>query len=163
MQFWVGTFNLNGRGSGVKEDLAAWLWPDIKRLQQHPGIVAVGFQEIAELSPQQIMSTDPIRRQAWENAVRRTLNDSARNDSSEKYILLRSGQLVGAALMIFVKAGILHKIKNVEGSVKKVRVMEVPASGNPELTIERLACLAWRETKGRWPYEWTTRTPASAS
>lgn len=119
VQIWVGTFNLNGRGSGVKEDLTAWLWPDINQLHQHPGIVAVGFQEIVELSPQQIMSTDPVRRQAWENAVRRTLNDSARKHSSEEYILLRSGQLVGAALMIFVKAGILKKIKNVEGSVKK--------------------------------------------
>ena len=67
------------------------------------------------------MSTDPVRRQAWENAVRRTLNDHSRKHSSEdEYILLRSGQLVGAALMIFVKAGILHNVKNVEGSVKKV-------------------------------------------
>ena len=120
MHIWIGTFNLDGRSSGVKEDLAAWLWPGINHLQQHPGIVAVGFQEIVELSPQQIMSTDPARRQVWENAVRRTLNDNAREQSSEQYILLRSDQLVGAALMIFVKAGILHKIKNVEGGVKKV-------------------------------------------
>ena len=125
VQIWAGTFNLNGRGSGVKEDLAAWLWPDINRLQQHPGIVAVGFQEIVELSPQQIMSTDPVRRQEWENAVRRTLNDNARKHSSGQYILLRSGQLVGAALMIFVKASILHKIKNVEGGVKKVCFSDV--------------------------------------
>lgn len=163
VQIWVGTFNLNGRGSGVKEDLTAWLWPDINQLHQHPGIVAVGFQEIVELSPQQIMSTDPVRRQAWENAVRRTLNDSARKHSSEEYILLRSGQLVGAALMIFVKAGILKKIKNVEGSVKKVSFKGIPAFGNLELMMERLACLAWPETKGRWPYDWTMRVPASVS
>jgi hypothetical protein len=119
-QIWVGTFNLNGRGSSAKENLAAWLWPDINRSQQHPGIVAVGFQEIVELSPQQIMSTDPVRRQAWEDAVRRTLNDGARRTRSEEYILLRSGQLVGAALMVFVKASTLAMIKNVEGSVKKV-------------------------------------------
>lgn len=95
VQIWAGTFNLNGRGGGVKEDLTAWLWPEINRSQQHPGIVAVGFQEIVELSPQQIMSTDPVRRQAWEDAARRTLNSSARKESSEEYILLRSGQLVG--------------------------------------------------------------------
>ena len=162
MQIWVGTFNLNGRGSGIKEDLAAWLWPDINRLQQHPSIVAVGFQEIVELSPQQIMSTDPVRRQAWENAVRRTLNDSARKHSSDEYILLRSGQLVGAALMIFVKANILHRIKNVEGGVKKVCSRVILAFSDSELTIERLACLAWRETKGQWPFDWTTLKPASA-
>lgn len=120
VQIWVGTFNLNGRGNGVKEDLTAWLWPEINRLEMRPGIVAVGFQEIVELSPQQIMSTDPVRRQAWEIAVRRTLNDCALKNALEEYILLRSGQLVGAALMIFVKANVLPKIKNVEGSVKKV-------------------------------------------
>ena len=125
VQIWAGTFNLNGRGSGVKEDLAAWLWPEINRSQQNPGIVAIGFQEIVELSPQQIMSTDPVRRQAWEDAARRTLNSSAGKNSSEEYILLRSGQLVGAALMVFVKASILHKIKNVEGSVKKVRFVVI--------------------------------------
>ena len=104
----------------MKEDLSAWLCPEINRLQRHPEIVAVGFQEIVELSPQQIMSTDPIRRQAWEDAVRKTLNDNARQHSSEEYILLRSGQLVGAALMIFVRSSALKDIKNVEGSVRKV-------------------------------------------
>ena len=133
MQIWAGTFNLNGRGSGVKEDLTAWLWPDINRLQQHPSIVAVGFQEIVELSPQQIMSTDPVTRQAWENAVRRTLNDNSRKHSSGPYILLRSGQLVGAALMIFVKASILHKIKNVEGAVKKVWFLDISRRKDYEL------------------------------
>ena len=163
VQIWVGTFNLNGRGSGVKEDLADWLWPDINRLQQHPGIVAVGFQEIVELSPQQIMSTDPVRRQAWENAVGRTLNNSARKHSSEEYILLRSGQLVGAALMIFVRADILNNIKNVEGSVKKVCFKKILALEHLGLTIERPELMAWPVIKGRWPYEWTMRIPASAS
>jgi len=119
IQIWVGTFNLNGRSNGVKEDLSAWLCPQLNRLQQCPDLMAVGFQEIVELSPQQIMSTDPIRRQVWEEAVRKTLNDNARRRSSEEYILLRSGQLVGAALVIFVKSSALKNIKNVEGSVKK--------------------------------------------
>lgn len=116
----MGTFNLNGRETSAKEDLAKWLWPRSGSAQQHPSIVAVGFQEIVELSPQQIMSTDPIRRQTWENLVQRTLNDCANKSHQEDYVLLRSGQLVGAALMIFVKTSVLAKVKNVEGSVKKV-------------------------------------------
>ena len=91
----------------------------MSRLQQHPDLVVVGFQEIVELSPQQIMATDPIRRQAWEDAVRNTLNEDAQRSRSEEYILLRSGQLVGAALMIFVRSSALRDIRNVEGSVKK--------------------------------------------
>ena len=120
IQIWVGTLNLNGRGRGLKEDLSVWLCPDLNRLHQSPEIVAVGFQEMVELSPQQIMSTDPARRQDWEYVVGKTLNDNAKRHSSEEYVLLRSGQLVGAALMIYVKASTLNKIKNVEGSVKKV-------------------------------------------
>ncbi|KAL9131869.1 MAG: hypothetical protein Q9217_000315 [Psora testacea] len=116
---WVGSFNLNGKSGAVQHDLTPWLCPETNQAARRPEIVAVGFQEIVELSPQQIRSTDPVRRQAWEHAVRQTLNDGAVRSSSEEYILLRSGQLVGAALMIFVKSSALNKIKNVEGSVKK--------------------------------------------
>ncbi|TVY35511.1 Inositol-1,4,5-trisphosphate 5-phosphatase [Lachnellula occidentalis] len=114
----AGTFNLNGRTTGVDEDLSSWLCPDFPS-QQQPEIVTVAFQEIVELSPQQIMNSDPARKQEWERAVRKTLNRHAHAVGSEHYVLLRSGQLVGAALCIFVKASVLRKIKNVEGSVKK--------------------------------------------
>lgn len=119
MSRWAGTFNLNGRTTGIDEDLSDWLCPKLAASQLNPEIVAVGFQEIVELSPQQIMNSDPTRKQAWERAVRKTLNRNARANGSEHYVLLRSGQLVGAALCIFVKSSILRNIKTVEGSVKK--------------------------------------------
>jgi hypothetical protein len=110
---------LNGRTTGIDQDLSSWLTPDIEVSQRQPEIIAVGFQEIVELSPQQIMNSDPTRKQAWENAVRKTLNRQARAAGRERYVLLRSGQLVGAALCIFVKSSSHRQIKNVEGSVKK--------------------------------------------
>ncbi|KAK4240041.1 SacI homology domain-containing protein [Achaetomium macrosporum] len=114
----VGTFNLNGRTDGINEDLSAWLWPsELGSIQ--PEIIAIGFQEIVELNPQQIMNSDPTRKQLWEQAIKRTLDRHYSRDGDEKYVLLRSGQLVGAALCIFVKASVLHNIKNVEGNVKK--------------------------------------------
>lgn len=122
----VGTFNLNGKTTGLSEDLSPWLCPPVDPSQQHPEIVAVGFQEIVDLSPQQIMSTDPYRRQAWEEAVKNTLNVNAQSNGSEEYVLLRGGQLVGASLSVFVKASILPYIKNVEGALKKVRPLLRP-------------------------------------
>jgi hypothetical protein len=116
----VGTFNLNGKTHGIDEDLSPWLCPDVSPSQQCPEIVAVGFQEIVELSPQQIMSTDPARRQKWETAVRRCLNANAAKHGREEYVLVRGGQLVGASLSVFVRADALKLIKNVEGSLKKV-------------------------------------------
>ncbi|KAK7903796.1 Inositol-1,4,5-trisphosphate 5-phosphatase 1 [Exophiala xenobiotica] len=126
----VGTFNLNGRISGAKEDLSPWLAARERGLD----VVVVGFQEIVELSPQQIMSTDPNRRMMWERTVRDCLNGGdTPDDEDEKgmsemgssrakgddYVLLRSGQLVGAALLVFVRSSVLPRIKNVEGALKK--------------------------------------------
>lgn len=118
INMWVGTFNLNGRTDGTDEDLSPWLFPPTMESME-PAVYAVGFQEIVELSPQQIMNSDPSRKQLWEQAVMDTLNRRQAANGGEKYVLLRSGQLVGAALCIFVKTSALANIKNVEGSVKK--------------------------------------------
>jgi hypothetical protein len=121
IQIWVGTYNLNGKTTGVKEDLSPWLNVRNRNLD----IVVVGFQEIVELSPQQIMSTDPNRRMLWETAVRQCLNGNRHDEKTaipgkrDEYVLLRSGQLVGAALLVFVRSSILGRIKNVEGAIKK--------------------------------------------
>jgi hypothetical protein len=116
----VGTFNLNGKTNGITADLSPWLCPDVDPSQQCPEIVAVGFQEIVELSPQQIMATDPDRRELWERAVKTCLNKNAQKWGKEEYVILRGGQLVGASLSVFVRADCLKHIKNVEGSLKKV-------------------------------------------
>lgn len=119
IKIFIGTFNLNGKTTGIDEDLSVWLCPALENEYQGPEIVAIAFQEIVELDVQQIMSTDPHRRQAWEEAVRKTLNANAHKRGSEDYVLLRGGQLVGASLSVFVKASVLPYIKNVEGAVKK--------------------------------------------
>lgn len=117
---WTGTFNVNGRVQGPGTDLSPWLFPEANDRQKDPTMFAVAFQEIVALSPQQIMSTDPTTRNSWEFAVLDCLNARATARGTRKYVLLRSGQLVGAALMIYVREDVLKDIKNVEGSVKKV-------------------------------------------
>ncbi|KAK3113471.1 Inositol-1,4,5-trisphosphate 5-phosphatase 1 [Teratosphaeriaceae sp. CCFEE 6253] len=119
LSIYTGTFNLNGKTAGADDDLSLWLCP--KAIQSAPiaDIMAIAFQEIVNLDVQQIMSTDPHRRAAWEENVRHTLNVNARKRESDEYVLLRGGQLVGASLSIFVRASVLPLIKNVEGAVKK--------------------------------------------
>lgn len=118
ISMWCGTFNLNGRTNGINQDLSPWLFPSSLG-PDLPDIYVVAFQEIVELSPQQIMNSDPSRKYLWEQAVKGALNKRQEKVGGEPYVLLRSGQLVGAALCIFVKASLLPNIKNVEGSVKK--------------------------------------------
>ncbi|KAK0315758.1 Inositol-1,4,5-trisphosphate 5-phosphatase 1 [Friedmanniomyces endolithicus] len=119
ISIYVGTFNLNGKTAGPEDDLSLWLCPELIRSQPMPDIMAIAFQEIVNLDVQQIMSTDPHRRSAWEELVRQTLNTNARRRKSDEYVLLRGGQLVGASLSVFVRANVLPYIKNVEGAVKK--------------------------------------------
>ncbi|KAJ6015065.1 hypothetical protein N7540_009656 [Penicillium herquei] len=119
IRVWAGTFNVNGRDQGPGTDLTPWLFPDATEQLEDPVMFVVAFQEIVDLSPQQIMSTDPSTRKVWEKAVQECLNIHTRTNGTGKYVLLRTGQLVGAALMIFVKSKALKEIKNVEGAVKK--------------------------------------------
>lgn len=80
------------------------------------------------------MSTDPVRRQVWEQAILQTLNENA--GTNAEYVLVRSGQLVGTALIIFVKYSALKNIRNVECSVKKVAYWLFFEPEKPKLTFE---------------------------
>ena len=124
--------------------------------------MAIAFQEIVELSPQQIMATDPARRQAWEDAVKDTLNQRTTEKKGGEYVLLRSGQLVGAALMIFVKSDVLGHIKNVEGVIKKVSAVG-QRMVMQQLTYARLGFLESLVTKARLPFDWISVTRACVS
>lgn len=107
----AGTYNLNGREG--EEPLDDWLRPTTST--RDPDIYAIGFQEIVELTPAQIVSADPIKVRNWANKVLNCLDPKG----NDRYVLLRTGQLVGAALLIFVKSTCLKKIKLVEGATKK--------------------------------------------
>lgn len=99
-----------------------------------------------ELSPQQIMSTDPTPRILWEAAVKKCLNSSSNRRGTSKYVLLRSGQLVGTALSIYVKEDVLGDIKNVEGSVKKASSIHDLVRGLAN-QWKRQAYLGWQVTR----------------
>ncbi|CAI7635984.1 unnamed protein product [Penicillium glandicola] len=116
VRFWVGTFNVNGRDEGPGTDLTPWLFPESDESDEDPAIFVVGFQEIVALSPQQIMSTDPSTRKVWERAVHDCLNTHSKMKGTGKYVHLRSGQLVGAAVLLYAKEDSLKYIKNIEGS-----------------------------------------------
>jgi len=161
IQITAATFNVNGYSSSEPRtirNLESWLCPYILNEKpnkaDHSDIVAVGFQEIVELSPQQIMSTDPNRRLAWDEAVKQTLNKASRQLGTEEYVVLRSGQLVGASLSIFVRANILPFIINVEGSLKKVNCPYYVHPLTVLIVMNRPECQAWQVTKEPLQFAW---------
>ncbi|KAG0141200.1 hypothetical protein CROQUDRAFT_52064 [Cronartium quercuum f. sp. fusiforme G11] len=116
ISIWVGTYNLNGRmpPASNHEDLTKWLWPSAN---VEPDIMVVAFQEIVKLSPQQIMVTDPEKKRRWERSIMASLDQ--RPDKRTSYVILRSDQLVGTALIILVKSEMVHEIRSVEATTKK--------------------------------------------
>lgn len=110
IKIFAGTFNLNGVISNA--DLSEWLFPAAGG-DATPDVVLVGFQEIVELTPAQILNAESGKREFWERQVKAALNDR------DTYVLVRSDQLVGTALMMFVKQSEVAYIRNVEGATKK--------------------------------------------
>ncbi|CAJ0651753.1 8940_t:CDS:10 [Entrophospora sp. SA101] len=111
----VGTYNLNGV-SPLGESLTPWLFA-FDDYEQDPHLYVIGFQEIVELKPQQIVSTDPEKFRIWEREISRTLN--GRHGNHSNYVILRSDQLVGTALVIYARADVVSNIRNVECVMKK--------------------------------------------
>ncbi|KAK2466082.1 hypothetical protein APHAL10511_001724 [Amanita phalloides] len=109
----TGTWNLNGRLP--TESLLPWIFP--LELNSDPDIIALGFQEMVPLTAQQIVQTDPEKRRIWENRVLEALD--RRPNKKSTYVLLRSEQLVGTALLVLVKAELTGVIRNVEGTTHK--------------------------------------------
>lgn len=113
---WVGTYNLNGRPPS-DESLLPWLFPTAG---PDPSLLVLGFQEIVPLSPQQIMATDPEKKRRWEQHILSTVAN--RPNKKSDYVLLRSGQLVGTALIVLCKKEVAAEVRNVEAAIKKTGV-----------------------------------------
>ncbi|EPZ31706.1 DNase I-like protein [Rozella allomycis CSF55] len=110
LSVFVATWNVNGKSPSINhESLSPWL-----SSESHPDLYVIGFQEIVELTPAQIMMTDPDKRLLWERQIQKSLNADG-----EKYTLVTSGQLVGASLCIFAKLSIIKNLRNVEVGIKK--------------------------------------------
>ncbi|CAN6645717.1 polyphosphatidylinositol phosphatase Inp53p [Trichomonascus vanleenenianus] len=109
ISIFAGTFNLNGKF--CDQDLSPWLFPHGEACD----LYLIGFQEIVELTPGQILNTDPGKREMWEKRVLHCLN--AQNKG--QFVMLRSGQLVGTALLLFVRRDEVENVRDVEGATKK--------------------------------------------
>ncbi|KAF8269062.1 SacI homology domain-containing protein [Lactarius quietus] len=127
----VGTWNLNGRSP--TESLLPWLFPRESTLPE-PDLMVLGFQEIVPLTAQQIVQTDPEKKRIWENKIVETLD--RRPNKKCDYILLRSEQLVGTALIVLVKSELTAVIRNVEATKCKTGLRGM--SGNKGAVSVRL-------------------------
>ncbi|TIA98345.1 hypothetical protein E3P95_02487 [Wallemia ichthyophaga] len=133
----TGTYNVAGQIP--TEDILPWILPDLPG-QADADMLVLAFQELVQLTPQQIMSTDTFPLAVWERFILETLR--SRGDEGESkyarddYIILRSEQIVGLALIVLVKAPLAPRVRSVEGVLKKTGLKGM--SGNKGAAAIRL-------------------------
>ncbi|CCD23143.1 phosphoinositide 5-phosphatase INP51 NDAI_0B01090 [Naumovozyma dairenensis CBS 421] len=110
----AGTFNISGKVS--KDDITEWIFPKGSNLENPASIYIIGLEEVVELTPGHMLSTDPFIKQFWERKIITLLNNSG---GKEKYVCTWSNQLGGLLLMLFMSSSEYLKIKHIEGDVKK--------------------------------------------
>ncbi|SCU89008.1 LADA_0E13190g1_1 [Lachancea dasiensis] len=113
INIFAGTFNVNGKTQA--DDIREWLFPSGSPIDQRADVYVLGFEEVVELSPGQMLATDPYAKQFWEKKVLETLN----SDESRRFMLAWSGQLGGVLLLLFISESEYSKVKHLEGDVKK--------------------------------------------
>lgn len=115
ISIFAGTFNISGKIP--PEDIKDWLCPvDSDGIISAPDIYVVGLEEVVELTPGHMLSTDPYVKQFWEKKVLSIINISW---SDKKYGCVWSSQLGGVVLMLFVSETEHQKVKYIEGDMKK--------------------------------------------
>lgn len=64
------------------------------------------------------MATDPEKLKRWEAFITKEIAERPKAKST--YVLLRSEQLVGTCLIMFMKTEVANNVKHVEAATKKV-------------------------------------------
>lgn len=111
----AGTFNIGGKLPS--DDISEWICPpEVHDETSFPEIFVIGLEEMVELTPGHILSTDPFVKQYWEKKMLNVLNNAK---ADKKYGCVWSSQLGGVLLMLFVSESEYQKVKHVEGDMKK--------------------------------------------
>lgn len=111
----IGTFNCNALMPTSFEDLEAWINPgdgDFNSIN----LWVFGFQEVVELKPSQVWNADTTNSRAWEQIIAAYINSKRKS----KVVLVKSMQLVGILLLIFITEEDLHNVQNIVTNETKI-------------------------------------------
>lgn len=107
----MGNFNVNA--SPPEEDLYKWLrnFENAK----NPDVYVVGFQEVTQLNTQNVWNADQANTKLWFAAILKTISDE-----HHQFVELRSYQLVGLVLAVFVRKDQIQNFREVHSERSKV-------------------------------------------
>ncbi|EDO14768.1 hypothetical protein Kpol_312p7 [Vanderwaltozyma polyspora DSM 70294] len=109
-----GTFNTSGKISS--DGIDSWIFPKNSGINGTADIYIIGLEEVVELTPGHMLSTDPYVKQYWEKKVLHLINSKSKE---KKYVCVWSSQLGGVLLLLFISESEYMKVKHIEGDVKK--------------------------------------------
>ncbi|KAL6947621.1 hypothetical protein ACO0RG_000197 [Hanseniaspora osmophila] len=115
IKIFSGTFNVGG--TLYKGDISSWLFPKEHLKTNSPDIYVIGLEEVVELTPGQMLSTDTLVKPFWENHVLKTLNEHSK---SKRYVYLWGLQLGGILMMVFISEPEYSNVKKLEGDFTKL-------------------------------------------
>ncbi|CAH0490580.1 unnamed protein product [Peronospora farinosa] len=133
----TGTWNVNGKKPLTLMEasrLLYWLKAQNLDLHKPPDLVALGFQEIVDLTAVNVVvnSTLTVQRSvAWEEAVLEALNQHFGSDAQASgeipvhYRVVLKKHLVGILLLVFVKMDHWEHVKEIKGATAGVGIMGV--------------------------------------
>jgi len=132
----IGTYNCNAKAPPFADGKFAFddLLDPVRTSYDDIDIWVFGFQEIVDLNMQQTLwSTDTSNPAAWESAISARLNELRK---SNRVVLLRSSQLVGIHICVFVAERELQHFRDL--NVETVKVGWKGVAGN-----KGAACLSF--------------------
>lgn len=112
-----GTFNCNAQAPPDNVDIGEWLDP-MKVDHDRVDMYVMTFQEIVELSAKQVWSAETENSRAWERTIQNRINTFRKPNN--KVVLLRSSQLVGILLSIFVPEDQIGNFRDVQAETVSV-------------------------------------------
>jgi len=124
----MGTWNVGGKEPKEGIMLYEWLFPmgDMKT----PDVYIIGFQEIVDLNAKNIViSSNTSKVDFWKNLVIKHL------ERIDKYVIIKTLDLVGILLLVFVKETIKENVKNIDSQI--VRTGMLGTMGNKGSCILR--------------------------
>lgn len=129
LSIFTGTWNVAGNDlfKDTQLNLEDWLYPaNSYYLNEIPDIYVVCFQEIVSLNAKYILfKSNTSTVDSWKVLVQDCLNNISRkytknyDSQSDEYILVKSLELVGILMVVFIKRKYFSDVKNIDFNIKK--------------------------------------------
>ena len=128
INIFLGTWNVAGKDIfKEKPKLIEWLNPSCNL--EPADIYAISFQEIVPLNAANILfKSNATQVDGWKDVIQDTLNQISRTNKAydsqmDDYILIKSLELVGILMFIYIKKKYFSRLRNIDFLIKKTGSM----------------------------------------